>query len=160
MMPTLFGRVSARVGVVPIRSNRNAIQIKRAVVVEPSGFLAVGVGATLGAWLRWFLGLQLNALWPLMPLGTLVANLLGGYAIGLVIGVIDRNATLPPEVRLGMVTGFLGGLTTFSTFSAEVVSRLASGELMGGVATIGMHVAGSLVLTALGFLTVRLVYGA
>jgi len=116
---------------------------------------AISAGAALGAVLRWLLGIRLNPLLPNFPLGTLAANLLGGYAIGLVLGWLALRPDLPPEVRLFLVTGLLGGLTTFSTFSAEVVGQLASGR-MGWALTIALtHLAGSLLLTALGLATVR-----
>ena len=83
------------------------------------GFLAVGGGAAAGAWLRWWLGVLLNPVFPTLPFGTLAANLIGGYLIGIALGVFDNFQALPPEVRLLLATGFLGGLTTFSTFSAE-----------------------------------------
>jgi CrcB protein len=124
-----------------------------------TGYLAVGFGAAIGATLRWFLGARLNALWPYLPPGTLAANLLGGYLIGVAIGLIDRAETLPPEVRLFVVTGFLGGLTTFSTFSAEVVTQFGRGEIAWGLAAIGIHVIGSLALTGLGFATMHLLLG-
>ena len=80
-----------------------------------SGFIAVGGGAAVGAWLRWGLGMALNPLFPTLPLGTLAANLIGGLMIGFAMELLTRHAVLPPEVRLLVVTGFLGGLTTFST---------------------------------------------
>ncbi|MBK1719756.1 fluoride efflux transporter CrcB, partial [Thiocystis violacea] len=83
--------------------------------------VAVFTGAGLGALLRWVLGSRLNSIVPTLPLGTLTANLLGGLLIGLAIGWLARHPGVPPEVRLFIITGFLGGLTTFSTFSAEVV---------------------------------------
>ncbi|HEX7890547.1 MAG TPA: fluoride efflux transporter CrcB [Ramlibacter sp.] len=117
--------------------------------------LAISVGASLGALLRWVLALRLNALLPSLPLGTLAANLIGGFVIGLAIGWLDRHPELPPQVRLFIVTGFLGGLTTFSTFSAEVVLHLDQGRLLWALMLAGSHLAGSLVLTALGLATVR-----
>jgi CrcB protein len=116
---------------------------------------AICAGASLGALLRWLLGLQLNHLLPALPLGTLAANLLGGYAIGLVLGWLGLHPELPPQVRLFLVTGLLGGLTTFSTFSAEVVMHLAQGRYGWGILIAVTHLAGSLVLTALGLATVR-----
>ena len=87
------------------------------------GLLAVGIGAMLGAWLRWGLGAWLNPLFPTVPLGTLVANLAGGYLVGAAVAVFHINAELPAELKLFFITGFLGALTTFSTFSAENLPR-------------------------------------
>jgi CrcB protein len=119
---------------------------------------AVGVGAALGAWLRWWLGLRLNPLFPTVPLGTLASNLVGGYLVGVAVAVFAQNQGLAPEWRLFAITGFLGGLTTFSTFSAEVVTLMSRGQLSWAVATASAHLAGSLVLTALGMATVRALY--
>jgi CrcB protein len=120
-----------------------------------AGFAAVGIGAALGAWLRWALGLGLNQLLPLFPLGTLLANLIGGYLIGVAMGVFEQAGALPPETRLFVVTGFLGGLTTFSTFSAESVALLQSGRYDMALLHGAGHLAGSILLTILGFWTVR-----
>ena len=117
--------------------------------------LAIGAGASAGALLRWVLAVRFNPLWPALPLGTLLANLAGGYLIGLVLGWLGQHPELPAELRLFLVTGFLGGLTTFSTFSAEVVTHLQAGRLLPALLVAGTHLAGSLVLTALGFATVR-----
>ena len=122
------------------------------------GFAAIGAGAAIGAWLRWLLGLLLNTAMPALPLGTLAANLIGGYLMGLVLGLfMTGDHGLTPEMRLFVTTGFLGGLTTFSTFSAEAVTLLSRGEY--GWASLHMlsHVAGSLLMTGLGLLTVQLV---
>jgi len=120
-------------------------------------FAAVGVGAAFGAWLRWWLSLRLNPLFPAvpLPLGTLAANLIGGYLVGVAVGIFAQYQGLAPEWRLFTITGFLGGLTTFSTFSAEVVALLSQGELQWAIATAAAHLTGSLVLTALGMATVR-----
>lgn len=123
------------------------------------GFLAVGSGASIGAWLRWWLGLRLNAVLPSLPLGTLAANLIGGFAIGVAAALFERHAALPPELRLLIITGLLGGLTTFSTFSAELTSLLARADLAWAAAMLGAHVGGSVLLTALGMLTVRAITG-
>ncbi|MBK8523866.1 MAG: fluoride efflux transporter CrcB [Betaproteobacteria bacterium] len=117
-------------------------------------FLAVGLGAMLGAWSRWLLGLALNPLFVMLPLGTLAANLIGGYLVGIAVGVFHINSGLPPALKLLVITGFLGGLTTFSTFSAEVVERLLAHQLGWAMALAGTHLAGSLLMTYLGLLTV------
>ena len=91
--------------------------------------VSISLGAALGALLRWLLALRFNALFPALPLGTLAANLLGGYLIGIAVGVFATWPDLPPQARLFVITGFLGGLTTFSTFSAEVVTQLQRGDV-------------------------------
>ncbi|HET6719256.1 MAG TPA: fluoride efflux transporter CrcB [Rhodocyclaceae bacterium] len=116
--------------------------------------LAVGGGAALGAWCRWGLGLWLNPLFFALPLGTLAANLIGGYLVGIAVGVFHLHAGIPPVIKLLVITGFLGGLTTFSTFSAEVVERLLAGQLINGLGIALLHTGGSLLLTALGLYTV------
>ena len=117
-------------------------------------FLAIGSGAAAGAWLRWALGLWLNPLFPTLPLGTLAANLLGGFLMGMAMQLLLEHAVLPPELRLAITTGFLGGLTTFSTFSAEVVERLLAGQPGWAIGLAMVHLAGSLTATYLGLLTV------
>lgn len=121
-----------------------------------TAFLAIGVGAVLGAWLRWILALLLNPVFPALPLGTLVANLAGGYVIGIMIELLGQHSALPPELRLFAVTGFLGSLTTFSTFSAESVGLLSRGDYGWAATHIGLHLAGSLLMTVLGMHTVRM----
>ena len=118
-----------------------------------SAIIAISLGASLGALLRWGLGVGLNHLWPALPPGTLVANLVGGYLIGLAIALFAQAPQVPPEWRLFVITGFLGGLTTFSTFSAEVVAALQQGRLGWAAATVSTHVLGSLGLTLLGLAT-------
>ena len=118
------------------------------------GFAAVGIGAALGAWLRWALGIAFNAVMPELPLGTLAANLVGGYLIGIAVTVFEQVAGLAPEWRLLIVTGFLGGLTTFSTFSAESVGLLTSSRYAWGALHIVAHLAGSILMTVLGIQTV------
>ncbi len=117
---------------------------------------AVATGAALGALLRWGLGHGLNHLFPQLPPGTLLANLLGGYGMGLAMAFFAQQAQLAPEWRLLLMTGFLGGLTTFSTFSGEVFGLLQQGRTAWALATAGAHLAGSLLLTFAGFMTVEL----
>ena len=118
-------------------------------------FLAVGIGAAIGAWLRWGFGLWLNPALPELPLGTLAANLVGGYLVGLAVAYFMQNPGLSPEWRLFIITGFLGGLTTFSTFSAETVTLLARGQYAWSVGIIGAHLGGSIVMTILGLQTFK-----
>ena len=120
-----------------------------------SGWIGISIGAALGALLRWHLGLWLNPVFPTLPLGTLAANLLGGLLIGLIIEYAAFNAAFPPALRLAAVTGFLGGLTTFSTFSAESVNLLMRREIGWSLTHIGAHLLGSLAMTATGILIVR-----
>jgi CrcB protein len=123
-----------------------------------SGLIAVGSGAATGAWLRWGLGIALNPLFPTLPLGTLAANLTGGLLMGVAIELLGRHAVLPAELRLLVTTGFLGGLTTFSTFSAEVVTLLMRREYFWGALAIAAHVVGSVAMTLAGLLLIRAVY--
>ena len=117
---------------------------------------AVGVGAAIGAWLRWWLGVLLNPVFPTLPLGTLAANLTGGYLVGVAVAFFSGHAGLPPEARLFVITGFMGGLTTFSTFSAESVTLISRGEYTWALAHTAVHLGGSLVMTTLGMLTLSL----
>ena len=120
-----------------------------------AGIAAVGLGAAFGAWLRWGLSTWLNPRVPHFPLGTLVANLVGGYLVGLAVGYFAARHDLAPEVRLFVVTGFLGGLTTFSTFSSEVTQLLLRGEYAVGAVLALAHLAGSVLLTVAGIATWR-----
>ena len=122
-----------------------------------AGFLAVGIGAALGAWLRWALGYFLNALHPAIPPGTLTANLIGGYLVGVAVAYFAAHPGLAPEWRLFAVTGFLGGLTTFSTFSAESVALLQQARWVPALMHITLHLAGSLAATVAGIATWRAV---
>jgi fluoride exporter len=119
------------------------------------GALAVGLGAALGAWLRWILALWLNPTFPYLPLGTLAANLIGGYMVGAAVAYFGERAGVPAEARLFLITGFLGGLTTFSTFSAETVALLARAEYGWAAGIITLHLGGSLLMTIVGMLTVK-----
>jgi|SRR5450631_1103551 fluoride exporter len=122
------------------------------------GIVAVGVGAAIGAWMRWGLSVLLNPLFPTVPLGTLCANLVGGLLMGFAMEIINRHSNLSLEMQLLATTGFLGGLTTFSTFSAEVVTLLLRKEYLWGTVAIASHVVGSLTMTILGIWIVRTVY--
>jgi CrcB protein len=117
--------------------------------------LAVSLGAALGALLRWQLSAWLNASFPAIPPGTLLSNLIGGYVVGIAIAVF-ATSTLPVEWRLFVITGFCGGLTTFSTFSAELVTLLQQGRSMWALAAAGVHLVGSIAMTFAGIATVFL----
>ena len=114
--------------------------------------LAISVGSVAGGLLRWFLSLKLNVIAFTIPLGTLIANLIAGYIIGFAIAFFNHS-TLSSEWRLLIITGFCGGLSTFSTFSAEIVNFLQEGRFGWGLTTIAIHVAGSVLMTFLGVLT-------
>lgn len=121
-----------------------------------NAIFAISVGASVGAVLRWLLGMSLNALFPTIPPGTLVANLVGGYLIGAAMAVFADQPGLAPEWRLLVITGFLGSLTTFSTFSAEVTTLIQEQRLLWASVAIGTHVLGSLAMTLLGLATVAM----
>lgn len=115
--------------------------------------LAISIGASLGALLRWWFGLVLNGLFPTVPPGTLAANLIGGYLVGLAIAFFATYSAVAPEWRLLVITGFCGGLTTFSTFSAEIVTLLQQGRAAWAFAAAGAHLAGSVLATFAGIVT-------
>jgi len=118
--------------------------------------LSISFGASLGAILRWFLDVSMNSLFPNMPLVTLTANLVGAYLIGIAMAVFAMQPNLSPEWRLLVITGFLGGLTTFSSFSAQVTQMIQQDKLLWAGTTIATHVAGSIAMTFLGLATVTL----
>ena len=122
--------------------------------------IAISLGASAGSVLRWGLGLMLNALFPPIPMGTLAANLIGGYCIGLAVSFFDFFPALSPEWRLLCITGFLGGLTTFSSFSAEVVEMLVNGRALQALGTMTAHLGGSFLLTWLGLQTATFLISA
>ena len=115
--------------------------------------ISISVGAALGALLRWVLALGANSVWATIPLGTLLANLSGAYLVGFAIALFEANVNLSPEWRLFVITGFLGGLTTFSTFSAEMVAILQAGSYLRAFGGMALHLLGSLALTILGMAT-------
>lgn len=118
--------------------------------------VAISLGSAAGALLRWQLGLRLNSLFPAIPPGTLAANLVGGYIIGLAVAYFAQATDIAPEWRLLIITGFCGGLTTFSTFSAEVMTLLQEGRVAVAMGAIAIHVAGSLLATLAGLVTWQL----
>ena len=122
--------------------------------------LAICAGASLGALLRWWFGLLLNSYFPAVPPGTLAANLVGGYIVGIAIAVFASSSMVAPEWRLFVITGFCGGLTTFSSFSAEIVLLLQSGRGLWACAAVAAHLLGSIAMTFAGIATVAWVKGA
>jgi fluoride exporter len=116
--------------------------------------IAISVGASLGALLRWVLGTRMNGLFPAIPPGTLAANLIGGYVVGLCVAFFASYSALSPEWRLFLITGFCGGLTTFSTFSAELVVLLQQGRVGWVFGAVAVHVVGSVLMTLAGMATV------
>jgi CrcB protein len=123
--------------------------------VNAAAFAAVGAGAMLGAWARWGLGTWLNPLVSTLPLGTLAANVGGGYLVGIAVAFFGANSALAPEWRLACITGFLGALTTFSTFSAESLQLLQMGKYLAACLHSTAHLFGAILATALGFATYR-----
>ena len=111
--------------------------------------ISIALGSILGAWLRWLMGLKLNPIFPAIPLGTVTVNFIGGFIIGFAISYFSQSA-LSPNYKLFVITGFCGALTTFSTFSAEIIALLQQGKLCYAVAAIVIHVIGSLVFTLIG----------
>ena len=116
--------------------------------------LAIALGAALGALLRWQLGEKLNTLFPAIPPGTLAANLIGSYLVGLAIAFFATFTAISPEWRLLVITGFCGGLTTFSSFSAEITALLQQGQAVWAFSALAAHVAGSVLMTMAGMTTI------
>jgi CrcB protein len=134
-----------------------ALDVRRpggAGVIWWRSMVAVALGGTVGCLVRWLLSLALNRYFPLIPPGTLAANLIGGYIIGAAFAMFTLNPAMPVEWRLFVMTGFCGGLTTFSTFSVEVVLLMQNGRLPWAMATIAAHLVGSLLMTLAGIATV------
>lgn len=123
-------------------------------------WIAVGGGAAVGAWMRWGLGALLNPVFPMVPLGTVTANLIAGLLMGIAMELMARYTVIPPELKLLMTTGFLGGLSTFSTFSGEIVTLLTYKEYFWSALAIGIHVIGSVALTLLGIYLVKITFSA
>ena len=113
-------------------------------------FVSIGIGAALGAWLRWWFGMTLNHVFPTLPLGTLVANIVGGFLMGILMAITKNHSFIPEAARLAMITGFLGSLTTFSTFSAETVTLIANQEYLWTAMIIAAHLGGSILATIFG----------
>ena len=120
-----------------------------------NGFIAVGLGGAIGCWIRWLLGSALNSIFPTIPLGTLAANLLGGLVMGCMMGVFEHFQALPRELQLFVLTGFLGGLTTFSTFSAEADTLLLRQQYLWFGSHVAMHLVGTLGMTLVGIALTR-----
>lgn len=119
-------------------------------------FLAVAIGGALGSLFRWFLGIRLNGVFSGLPLGTFAANVIAGYVIGVAVAGFARAPQVAPEWRLFIITGLMGGLSTFSSFSAEVVQRLQDGRVGWAAGEIALHVGASIAMTILGIATVSL----
>lgn len=118
--------------------------------------LSISFAAAVGALSRWSLGLMMNSIFPTIPLGTLTANIVGGFLMGIFMGITRNHAFIPETTRLAITTGFLGGLTTFSTFSAETVTLLSHEEYFLTAVIITSHVVGSILATILGIYTIKL----
>ncbi len=127
--------------------------------MNPISAVAIFIGAGAGALLRWALGHSLNAAFPSLPPGTLAANVLGGLLMGLALGAFDRYEALSPVLRLAFATGFLGGLTTFSTFSAESATMLLRGDVRWACLHAAAHLGLSLLATLGGIAIMRGVLG-
>jgi CrcB protein len=120
-------------------------------------FFYIGLAAAMGAWSRWGIGILLNAMHPVIPLGTLTANLVGGYLMGISMGAFELFNDLSPDLKIIINIGFLGGLTTFSAFTAEVFQLLQKNEFVASLTLIALHVIGSLLMAYLGWLSISLI---
>ena len=117
-------------------------------------FLYIGFAAAIGAWSRWGIGILLNTLHPIYPMGTLTVNLAGAYLMGISMGAFELFSDLSPNLKLIINIGFLGGLTTFSAFTAEIFQLLQKNELVASLTLIALHVVGSVLMAYLGWLSV------
>jgi CrcB protein len=120
-------------------------------------FFYIGLAAAMGAWSRWGIGILLNAMHPVIPLGTLTVNLVGGYLMGISMGAFELFNDLSPDLKIIINIGFLGGLTTFSAFTAEVFQLLQKNEFVASLTLIALHVIGSLLMAYLGWLSISLI---
>lgn len=120
-------------------------------------FLYIGLAAAIGAWSRWGIGILLNTMHPIFPLGTLTVNLIGGYLMGMSMGAFELFSELSPDLKLIINIGFLGGLTTFSAFTAEVFQLLQKNEFVASLTLVALHVIGSILMAYLGWLTISLI---
>ncbi len=116
----------------------------------------IALGASIGATLRWSLAVSLNHVWARIPVGTLLANLVGGLLIGMAYSYLDQYPNVPQEYKIFFLTGFLGSLTTFSAFSVEMHQIFSSGRYLWMGVGIFIHVVGSITLTGIGYLIIRL----
>ena len=114
--------------------------------------LSIALGSVIGAWLRWGISLRFNSVFENIPFGTVIVNLIGAFIIGLAVSFFS-NSSISPNYKLFVVTGFCGALTTFSTFSVEIVEFLQASKLEYAISTIAIHVIGSLIFTVLGILS-------
>ncbi|MBW0155997.1 MAG: fluoride efflux transporter CrcB [Candidatus Methylopumilus sp.] len=120
-------------------------------------FLYIGFAAAMGAWSRWGIGILLNTLHPIYPMGTLTVNLAGAYLMGISMGAFELFSDLSPDLKLIINIGFLGGLTTFSAFTAEIFQLLQKNELVASLTLITLHVVGSVLMAYLGWLSVSFI---
>ena len=120
-------------------------------------FLYIGLAAAIGAWSRWGIGILLNTMHPIFPLGTLTVNLIGGYLMGISMGAFELFSELSIDLKLIINIGFLGGLTTFSAFTAEVFQLLQKNEFVASLTLVALHVIGSILMAYLGWLTISLI---
>ena len=120
-------------------------------------FLYIGFAAAMGAWSRWGIGILLNTLHPIYPMGTLTVNLAGAYLMGISMGAFELFSDLSPDLKLIINIGFLGGLTTFSAFTAEIFQLLQKNELVASLTLIALHVFGSILMAYLGWLSISFI---
>ena len=139
----------------PARAVAIDVRIHGEITVNLYGFLAIGLGGAVGCWLRWALSAVFNPVFPTLPLGTLAANLIGGLLMGVALGLWDHFHAMSPELKLFVFTGFLGGLTTFSTFSAESSGLLLREQYVWFAGHIAVHLIGSIGMTILGISLMR-----